>query len=189
MKFTKLLIYWITLYVLLCLGLILLTKMNFLLVFFRNFNKVLILNNSFWLLNKLKLVYLCKFLDLFVHKFMFCNFVSCIRNKVFNNNIIIIDGIDCHLPSYPPRRKIKYDVRCAFRCNSIWESFQMEDLCIWLSWSSTTNIQRQTWHKGLGFRPTSIRRHLTSSHYQEISLQKFHVKPKVTGQTASSTTN
>ena len=30
--------------------------------------------------------------------------------------------------------KFKYDIRSAFRCNSKWESFQRENLRIWLSW-------------------------------------------------------
>ena len=30
--------------------------------------------------------------------------------------------------------KLKHDIRSAFRCNSTWESFQVGDLRIWLSW-------------------------------------------------------
>ena len=30
--------------------------------------------------------------------------------------------------------KLKYNISSAFRCNSKWESFRIEDLRIWLSW-------------------------------------------------------
>ena len=65
--------------------------------------------------------------------------------------------------------KLKYDTRSVFRCNSTWVSFQMEDLRIWLSWSTTTFILRRTWREGLGFRLISIKRHPTLSHCQEES--------------------
>ena len=56
--------------------------------------------------------------------------------------------------------KLKYDICSSLRCNSTWESFQMEDIRIWLSKSMTTIILRRKWREGLGFHLISIKRHL-----------------------------